>query len=261
MNSGWRSYAWLVTVVLSVACDYHPIDLLPNSGSEMETSGGSSSGGRPMTGGGGGETSSVGGQGGQAGSSPRVMMVVDDVPITTDDVVAARLEALDLEVTRTSEAEVTFEQAENYDLVVVSTSADGAGLGATLRELPRPMLLLEPIIAANQGLGALSTAEATTDMEITAPEHPIVSGLSGTVTICSGAFALVGNQVKPGGTLIGHPAADPTIGVLFAYDEGVDVGTPTPARRVGFGALKPARCQTQVSWGIFDASVAWLLDD
>jgi hypothetical protein len=190
----------------------------------------------------------------------RVLMVVDDVPITTDDVVAARLEDQEFDVTRVPESEVTFEQAESFDLVVVSTSADGAGLGSSLRELPRPMLLLEPIIAANQGLGSTVTAETTTDMQIADPAHPIAAGMSGTITICSNTYAIVGNLVKPGGTIVGHPPSDPTNGVLFAYEEGADVGTPTPARRVGFGALKPARCQTQVSWELFDTAVAWLLD-
>jgi hypothetical protein len=188
-----------------------------------------------------------------------ILLVVDDVPISTDDAIEARLLAQSGVVDRIPESAVTVELAENYELVVISPSADSDGIGGSLRDITVPMLLLEPSVAAAQGLGSLSASEGDGEAVIALESHPMAGGTTGVVQLCSSPVALPGNTILPSGTSVAVASLTPGVSILFAYDAGADVGGPLPAARAGLGVFRLAACQTDNAWRYFDLAVRWLL--
>lgn len=263
-----RSLALAVWIGLgAVSCDYHPIDLLPETAS-VPGSGGVI---EPGPSGVGGTTSSgTGGEGGLGGAGEtaeplRVLLVVDDVPISTDEAIESRLLGIpwgrDIEVDRIAEAMTTPETTDGYQLVVVSSSADTAGIGGSLKEVAVPILVLEPGIFDQMGLGPVRRSNSDAEMVVSAPEHPIAHGLTGTITLCGSEVDQVGQLLQPGGVQVGHGVVNTAAGLVVAYERGIDVGGVLPERRVSFGVLKLAACQTETAWEFFDAAVTWLVDD
>jgi hypothetical protein len=190
------------------------------------------------------------------------LLVVDDVPISTDDAIEARLDALEMdrpiEVIRLAEAETAPADTDGFDLVVVSSSADSGGIGGTLKDIVVPMLVLEPGIFNLMGLGGVRGSGMDAEITIIDESHPIAHGKTGTLTLCGGPVDMVAQQLLPGGIMIAQASLNVNAGVIVAYEKGVDVGGPLPAGRGSFGSLKLAACQTAEAWRFFDEAVLWL---
>ena len=217
---------------------------------------------------GGGSTESFGGttmQGGTDGAAPsfRVLLVVDDLRISTDDAIESRLRSLSqapgIDVESVPEDLVVPEEAELFDLVVISPSADADGIGGSLALVRTPVLVLESRIFGRMGLGGRRTSPSDSQVVVASPEHPIAQGRTGTITICDSAIELEGQETLTGGVAVVQASLNTQAAAVAAYDEGVDINGPLPERRVGMGVLRNASCQSEEAWKFFDGAVLWLL--
>lgn len=221
------------------------------------TTGGASAGGA-ASGGTGVTMGTAGAAGAPMSNPPLVLLVVDDVPISTDRLVEQRLVELGADVVPIAESVVTDSDTIGYDLIVVSSSADGVETPQSLKLVPVPMLLLEPSVSIAMGFGNSRRLDAQTQGVVVQPEHPISAGLSGTVTLCSGTASFQGVAVPNEARVVELTSG--TAALVFFFKAGEVVGEPLQAARVGLSVLKPSQCQTDASWRFFDGAYSWLLD-
>jgi len=248
-------------------CSTASIDLLASSGATL------GSGGSDAMGSGGADPDpgasvggAVGGIGGEDGGDPpppppEVLMVVDEVPSSTDDTIEQHLVSFGALVERISELEVTLVDVNEYDLLVVTPSADRADFPGDLATTPVPMISLEPSVVAKLKLGASAgPVAAAMDTEISVKSHPILGGVSGNVKVCSSPVAIEGNAVDEAAVLA-TALQGMTPGVIFVYESGDVVNdNPLPAARIGISLIKKAPCQTPAVWDIFDSAVQYALE-
>lgn len=258
----WAGLLGVLVLSAAISCDIAEIDLLPvdNVPDEVDMTP-EATGGEPSV-----ELPDAGGQGGQGDEPvvepppppPEVLMVVDEVPSSTDDTIEQHLVEYGAVVQRISELEVTLVDVSNFDLLVVTPSADRADFPGDLATTPVPMISLEPSVVAKLKLGAMQGGALST--EILIKSHPIVEGLEGTQKVCSSEVFIAGNDVLPSADLASSvPGMTP--GVIFVYEEGSMINeNPLPAARIGISLIKVAPCQTPMVWGIFDAAVSYALE-
>lgn len=117
------------------------------------------------------------------------------------------------------------------NLLIVSQDVGGATFrtGVGINQ-PMPMLLYEPALYTDFfGAGNGSSAGISGGVTIVNASHPLAAGLSGNVSLYTGAentsrFNV--SEVSPGTTVIAQMVSTPTFGVLAVLDAGA-LGGPT----------------------------------
>ena len=141
-------------------------------------------------------------------------------------------------------------------------------MGNKYAVLPLPVLCLEPAILGAMRLtadGDAALGNATgSQITITASEHPVAAGLTGTVDVTVAAVNFGWGLPGEGAARIATLAGMANRYAVFAYEKGaLLVGTPAlpaPARRVVlFIHTLVADRLTPAGWQVFDAAVGWSL--
>lgn len=194
----------------------------------------------------------------------KVMFVVDDdAKLTSEDqLIKSHLEQeLGFTITLFSDEDAERpEDANPYNLVLVSSSVDPGVLGNDLQSVVVPIMTWDPFMYEKLRLttGTITsdfgfTSEAYGSATITNPDHPMAAGL-GTNAVLYGI-----TQPLPFGT----PSADAII-IAKAGDDpilyGFEAGGAISSRRVAF----PLRDRfihllTDDGWKLFDAAILWTL--
>ncbi|WP_025742139.1 PKD domain-containing protein [Aquimarina pacifica] len=194
----------------------------------------------------------------------KVMFVVgDDDELTSEDqTIKSRLEQkLGFTITLFADEDAERpEDANPYDLVLISSSVDPGVLGNDLESAVVPMMTWDPYMYEKIRLttGSITsdfgfTEEAYTTATITNPDHPMAAEVGAEVSLYSVTVPL------PFGT----PSEDAVV-IARAGDDAIAYGYEAegtmPSRRVAF----PLRDQfmhllTDDGWAMFDAAIVWTL--
>ena len=183
-----------------------------------------------------------------------------------DTLTKDHLKKLGFEVTEMTDRELTDKKAQNYSLIYVNSSISSAGnIGTKLYNTAIPVIYASGKVASYNDM--TGTAENTdfgralgTALNIKDSEHPIASGLSGSVEVykSNGGFEFI----APTGdaAVIATAADDDKKALIAVYDKGTKngIGNAAPARRV-FMYLAPEDLiyTTDDGWKLFDSAIQW----
>jgi hypothetical protein len=197
---------------------------------------------------------------------PRAILVVGDTDlIVSDQAIEERL-AAQLPVDVVSEADVTPEQAAAAALVVITSTASERGLGDRLRDVPVPVMLLEPNLMGLMRFTArdddehAATGRSETRLSIIDSDHELAAGYSGNVAVYRAPWRLVwgvpGRSAVRIATVVGH---DDRV-VIFAYPAGATmVGGPAAGKRLAFFISEhTSELLTPEALDLLDAAIRWL---
>ncbi len=204
-----------------------------------------------------------------APAGPLALLVVGSVdPLGTDDAqLRSRLESSGLRVRLAADSGPA-SQAAGANLVVISGTTLGGNVAGKYTALPIPLVCLEPAVMAPMRLtGADDNGQGNatgSQVTITAAQHPLAAGLSGTVTVTATAVNFGWGLPAESATRVAHLAGMANRWAIFSYERGAMLvgapATPAPARRVGlFVHTMVADRLTPAGWELFDAAVAWAL--
>ena len=188
-------------------------------------------------------------------------------PAPGDVPVRDQLIALGYTVTIKTAAAVTAADAAGKDVVVVTSSFAPNDLGNKLESIAVPMMMFEPWAYDDHefstwcGGGCAETSTSQSQLVIADPSHPMAAGLTGTVTVSTGASNFSWGVPSSAGDVIATVVGDPGKSPIFAYESGdaMDGGFVAPARRVGFFfSYATSQHTTSNGWALFDAAINWL---
>ena len=153
--------------------------------------------------------------------------------------------------------DITSTQANDADLIVVSSSVILDEVPDWLKGIATPMLVNEAYVFDDLGL-ATSPRESTATSAITVtPGHPIAGSFSGSTTVMSPADKPNVGIPASAASVIATAGGAPTI---FAYESGAQMASGTaPARRVGFFMSYGAGIDANTNaYTLFTNAIAWL---
>jgi hypothetical protein len=199
-----------------------------------------------------------------AGCGPALLVVGTEVLTATDVTVRERLQRR-LQVELVPELAATTDQAAGKSLVVITASATVVGTGTKFRDVPVPLILLEPNLMGlmqltdNPASEHGATIPTETQLTITAPRHPLAGGLSGDVTVYPTPWRLTWGVPTPQAVTIATLVGRPRQQVIFAYPAGaMMVGLRAPATRVAFFLHDNLRPDvTAAALNLLDAAISW----
>jgi hypothetical protein len=197
-------------------------------------------------------------------TAPQILLVVGSTTLGAGDTAAQnRLTSLGYAVTAKAASSAVTADATGKALVVVSSTVTSSTVAAKYRDVKVPVLAWESAILDDMGMtGTASTAFGTTPgstAAISAPNHPLAAGLSGTVTLTNAGDTLSWGQPNDNAFKVAMIPGSSTNASIFAYEPGAAMpGLTAPARRVGF-FLGDATASnlTAAGWSLFDAAVKW----
>lgn len=217
-----------------------------------------------------------------------VLLVRSSLDQKVGSEVTARLTALGMDVIQVDPSDVSWRaryplqelptgSTDDIDLVIVGTIATYLrcrnDLLLELRYAPRPVIAFYYEFYGWLGMTSDRGDGHGVSLEIVAPGHPLAAGYEGQIGVgavdwgkpFSEAILIAG---------ISPSRASPSILYygIFAYPSGAAlqqyVGAhdgpqhlPAPAKRVAFGLFPPYSSNNPVVWRLFDAAVAWALEN
>ncbi|MDG6258202.1 MAG: PKD domain-containing protein, partial [Methanomicrobiaceae archaeon] len=203
-------------------------------------------------------------------SSGDVLFIVGDASLKKGDrPIHDRLEALGLSVTVIDDDVCSATDAEGKDLIFVSSTVSSQKVGSKYRDLAIPFITHESYIfddmkmtgtGLNRDYGSISGKNSVVIGEAS---HPLAAGLSGTVAVYTADEVVSFGNPPQSAIRVAWDPADSTRCVLFGYDDGAEmVGMTAPARRVGlFMTDSSSTLLTDEGWMLFDAAVAWAIEE
>jgi hypothetical protein len=195
---------------------------------------------------------------------PQVLFVVGNATLGAgDSAVQNRIAGLGYSVVVKAATAAMTADATGKALVVVSSTVASTDVGSKFRTVKVPVVAWENGILDDMGMtstaaGAFGTT-AGTSVVISAPNHPLAAGLTGTVTVVTSSDPLTWGQPNGNAFKVATLAGSSTNAPIFAYEPGASMpGLVAPARRVGFflGDLGATKV-TAAGWSLFDAAVKW----
>jgi hypothetical protein len=146
------------------------------------------------------------------------------------------------------------------DLVVISATS-GETVGTRLRVISVPILTWKPYIYDDLRMtGSVATTDfgnrGATQISMTAINHPLRNGLTGTQTITTSSRSIGWAHPLASADVIANVGADPT---LFVYQTGdaLTIGT-APGCRIGFpGGSVAMEVFNATGWSLFDNAIAY----
>jgi hypothetical protein len=195
-------------------------------------------------------------------------MVVGEEPlIATDVAVRARL-AAQLRVDVIVQDVAKTEDADGKALVMLTSSVTVAGTGTKFRDVPVPLILLEPNLLGLMRLtdeppsdhGATQRTE--TQIRIVDEDHPLAAGFEGDVTVYPTPWRLTWGVPGPEAIEVATVVGAPDRRVIFAYPRGSELfGGTAPAKRVVFFLHdNTAENLTDDALALLDAAIEFALD-
>jgi hypothetical protein len=182
-----------------------------------------------------------------------------------DAALQACLAAMGFDVVLKSASSLLSTDVSGKSVVVISETADPTAVGAKLRDVTCPALVMNPSLFDDMGMTGTSSGDAgdapgESSVEIQLPTHPLAAGLSGTVAVRTVAGSLSWGKPSSEAIVAGRIPGHSDQSTVFGYEkDAAMVGRRAPARRVGwFGNFPSSENLTEDAWKIFKAAIRWL---
>lgn len=206
---------------------------------------------------------------------PQALFVGSAAGSAGDTAVIARLQSLGLGVSFVVDAAVATSDANNKDIIVISSTVGSGNISTKFSTISVPLLDWESAVYDELGFDANNTGGAAialqTQIKIADATHPLAAGLPlGTVTVLSTAGDVISLATPMTSAKIIATSTDGNnTPVIFAFETGDALnGTAgfanrpdaAPARRVAFYlANNTFQATTVEGQKLFDAAVRWLV--
>lgn len=193
-----------------------------------------------------------------------------DLSLPLDATLHAALQTLALEVVVVEDVVALPSDADEVELVVISETVTAVEVGATFREVARPVIAVEGGQWGDLGMVSSLQWLPVTQVFVVDPAHPIAAGLAGEVALLDGepGSGVIVGEPGPSAAVIARAPTSEGAAVVFAFEAGALMGggSMAPARRVGLGAdvdangalPSPADLSDQ-GVAMFVAAVQWAL--
>jgi len=182
-----------------------------------------------------------------------------------DEAVKERLNMLGYNVALMDDSELDVTQAAGNDIIAVSSTTSPFRVKSNLNEINIPVLcwlphLFDDMKMTGRGLDNLGLEDGT-EIHISAKEHSMAAGLSGTVPVYREESRLGWGVPSSDADIIAHMPDDSTHAAVFVYEKGDEmIGITAPAARIGFFMHDRSLDQlTNNGWKLFDAAVDYAL--
>lgn len=192
-------------------------------------------------------------------SRPALLVVVASGPLLPDDErIREELRASGFEPEVKFHNNVVHTDADNKDLIVISSSIPAGYVGNMFQAKPKPVILWEWVLFDDMGMTAAEGGTSPgTQVSIVTPGHPLAGLLSGTQSVYGTSGDLVWGQPGLYAIKAASLASDPTKSTIFGYEAGSSMFSGlAPARRVGIFGAAGASFTTQGA-ALFRAAVKW----
>jgi hypothetical protein len=184
-----------------------------------------------------------------------------------DAILQRRLTDRGLEVILVQDDKLTTVDTAPASLILLSQTASVAMVGARFRDVPKPVLLFEPLLYDDMGMVSATTAgnrgvaTGVSALQIETPASPLAAGLTGTVTVLTAPGDISWGIPGDRAVRVASVAGSPSLIASFTYESGVPMPELiAPARRAGlFLAATSVPNLTASGWALFDAAVSWAL--
>lgn len=198
----------------------------------------------------------------------QILFVVGNTTLNGGDAAAKnRLEALGHSVITVGDVASQTSDANNKDLVVISSTCQSSNVNTKFRNVAVPVLVWESYLfddmqmtstTAGTHYGSISNQ---TQLTIANTNHFIASGLSGNPTIANATSTLTWGTPAPAASVVAHIVGNSSQASIFTYEAGDQMqGLTAPARRVGFYFTDATASEaTTTSWTLFTAAVTYAL--
>jgi hypothetical protein len=201
-----------------------------------------------------------------AATVPAALLVVGDAlaPTAGDARLLLLLASSGLRVQLASDTDPA--DITGVGLVVLAASCTAANLAARYRDLPVPIVSMEPAVFDDLGMtGAVAGVDweetPGTQVSVVLPSHPMAAGLAGTVAVVSAPATLTWGRPAATAQLVATFEGLAGQAAIFGYPaQAAMVAGRAPARRVGFFAADEAASRlTEPGALLFAAAVRWAL--
>ncbi len=212
-------------------------------------------------------TTDTAGQGGGGGGSTEILFVVKNPASLEPGETAVQTHLVNdgWTVTLADDDTTVAADANGKAAVLISQAVAGAAVGNEFAATATPVMVWKPGIYDDMGLVATSsdygTTSTQTQVDIADPNHPIATGLTGTVSVYSSAKKTTWGQPAQDADIIATTPGATNDVTIFAYDTGDTLADATTAngKRVGFYLdTNGANVATNDGWTLFDNTIDWL---
>jgi hypothetical protein len=178
-----------------------------------------------------------------------------------------RLLELGFSVEVVSNAESQPDDVADNCVIIVSATGSSSDVNTKFLDAPVGVVLLEPGLYDDMRLFASSNeawwGDGHDHITISDPEHPLASGLRGTVSIYEGGGRGSWGIPAEAAQIVATWPDDPSRATLMGYETGAEMahGFIAPARRVGFPGGTTSVPMTAERIDLFEAAVLWAAND
>jgi hypothetical protein len=195
------------------------------------------------------------------------LLVAGSSTATSDETVLSNtLKKMGYNVTVLDDNALVSTSTDRQDIVVVTASSDPAVVGTKLRDVIRPVIVLDDGHYTNMKMTGLNTTTtkysgvvaSQTSLLMASLDHSMTAGLTGTPTVQTTATRMVWGTPSSSAITIASITNTTAQSTVFAYARGVTmVGMNAPERRVGFYLDVAANSWTKQGKRLFEAAVTW----
>jgi hypothetical protein len=184
---------------------------------------------------------------GQLPTNITVTLIVGDEDELSagDEELSDLLEDLGFDVDELDDGEDADEIEDDTGLIIIAGSASAGQVSDNFSNTRLPVLVMNDGVLFDMGMTAdgreASGQENAEEVRISLANHPIASGVTGTVEVVDDRAQLQWGVPSSSAKVIAELAEDPGLAAIFAYDRGDQmVGQAAPDRRVFFFASDEA---------------------
>lgn len=167
-----------------------------------------------------------------------------------------------------SAASVSAANATGKQLVIVSGSAAASDVGEKFKDVPVPVMVLNPLVLpamsmTGSGSSDFGTQSGQTSIAISSATAPMRAGYTGTVQVTTSAQSFGWGSPTAAGQKVANVPGNSNRLTIFGYSTGAAMsGLAAPAPRVGWFASPAAVVAFRPEgWALFDAAVKWATNE
>lgn len=144
-----------------------------------------------------------------------------------------------IKVVKHPDSVITNEDLSDIDVIFISYTADGDGIGGYYKDVEKPVIAMEFVIQRQLALStgyALTAIDSTTKVKVVSSDNFITKGLSGVIEVMNDTVEMGPRKPAPSANIILTNPEDTTRAILYTYEKGdmmID-SVIAKERRVGF---------------------------
>lgn len=195
------------------------------------------------------------------------LLVTGSSKLTSDEtVLSTTLTKMGYNVTVLDDNTLVSTSTDKQDIVVITASSDPAVVGTKLRNVIRPVIVLDDGHYTNMGMTGLNTTTtkysgvvaSQTSVLMATLDHSMTAGLTGTTAVQTTATRMVWGTPGSSAIKIASVTSNSAQSTIFAYAKGnTMVGITAPDRRIGLYLDVAANSWTKQGKRLFEAAVTW----